>query len=109
MATPGNDRHLRKLRARLVEGAKRRVFEWPDRETAFRSLRSNSQTVKWDERVLKAFVVRVHANVPPVMGIMIALDRNMPFGKHRQALFAWLAPLNRSRCGCFHIFPRCYH
>lgn len=57
MVSPDDDRPLAKLRAKLVDAAKRRVFEWQDRETAYLSLKSNPRTAKWDERVLRAFVV----------------------------------------------------
>lgn len=59
MVSPGSVHLLDELRSRLVEGAKRRSFEWPDGENAFLALKSNPRTAKWDERVLKAFVVCV--------------------------------------------------
>ncbi|KAF9446804.1 hypothetical protein P691DRAFT_672782 [Macrolepiota fuliginosa MF-IS2] len=62
MLSPGGERHLAKLRVQLVDGAKRRTREWPDRETAFSSFKSNPRTANWDESVLRAFVK--HAIAP---------------------------------------------
>lgn len=57
MVSPGGDHHIAKLRAHLVDAAKRRRVEWPDRDTAFRLLKENARTAKWDDNVLRAFVV----------------------------------------------------
>lgn len=56
MLSPGGDHHLDNLRSTLVDAAKRRRVEWPDRNIAFTSLKANARTANWDERVLRAFV-----------------------------------------------------
>jgi len=57
MVSAGDGHDLDQLRARLVQNAKRRISEWPDREAAFSYLRTRPGMMGWDERVLKVFVV----------------------------------------------------
>lgn len=64
MVSPGDGHDLDKLRARLVESAKRRAFEWPDRETAFLSLKEDRRTKRWDESVLRTFAKHAMAESP---------------------------------------------
>ncbi|KXN88337.1 hypothetical protein AN958_07482 [Leucoagaricus sp. SymC.cos] len=64
MVSPGGGHHLDKLRAQLVEGAKRRTYEWSDRTEAYLSLKSNPRTARWDKRVLQAFVKHAISDTP---------------------------------------------
>jgi len=57
MISAGDGHDLDQLRTRLVQNAKRRISEWPDRETALLYLKTRPGMMAWDERVLKVFVV----------------------------------------------------
>jgi len=57
IVSTGDGHDLDPLRAKLVQNAKRRIIEWPDREAALLYLKTRPGVMAWDERVLKAFVV----------------------------------------------------
>jgi len=58
MISAGDGHDLDQLRKRLVKSAQDRKSEWTSREAALLFLKVNPGTMKWDEQVLKAFVVR---------------------------------------------------
>ena len=57
MISAGDGHDLDQLRERLVKSAQDRKSEWTSREAALLFLKANPGTMKWDEQVLKAFVV----------------------------------------------------
>lgn len=111
MISAGDGHDLDQLRERLVKSAQDRKSEWTSREAALLFLKANPGTMKWDEQVLKAFVVRYFIWLVWIFAAFSyfwaeSCDRRIPFGQHCQAC---LYPSAGTSCVSSAVYSVGYH